>query len=305
MVFAVWIEEFMIGNFSPSLQVGEVEIFWLDGGRIRLDGGPMFGPVPKALWSKKVAVDENNCIAIDNSAMLVRTPAANIIIDSGIGNKMTPKQQENFNLESPWRLPEELAELGLSPEEIDIVIPTHADFDHAGGLTFRDDEGRIRPTFPRARHLFQRKEWAVVEKPDRRSATSYWPENFAALKENDLVTLIDGDFQVTPEVRVLLTGGHTIGHQAVVIESAGESAVHLGDLLPSQNHLHPLWVIAYDDYPMEVIAFKERFLPECAARKSWILFYHDTEIRAGRAQAGDRGPGIVFSATLPKGPQQS
>jgi glyoxylase-like metal-dependent hydrolase (beta-lactamase superfamily II) len=283
---------------KPSLKLGEIEIFWLDGGRFRPDGGAMFGPVPKNVWSRKVEVDANNCIALDNMVILVRTATAKIIIDSGIGNKMTPKQQDNFNLESPWRLPEELAELGLSCNDINIVIPTHADFDHAGGLVYRDQKGRLKPTFPNARHLFQKKEWAVVEKPDRRSATSYWPENFAALKENDLVTLIDGDFQVTPEVRVLLTGGHTIGHQAVVIESAGESAVHLGDLLPSQNHLHPLWVIAYDDYPMEVIAFKERFLPECAARKSWILFYHDTEILAGRATKINRAPGVGFSETI-------
>jgi len=285
---------------KPSLKLGEVEIFWLDGGRIRLDGGPMFGPVPKALWSRKVEVDNNNCIAIANSAMLVRTPTANIIIDSGIGNKMTPKQQENFNLESPWRLPEELAGLGLRCDEIDIVIPTHADFDHAGGLVFRDADGSLKPTFPRARHIFQEKEWAVVENPDRRSATSYWPENFTSLKENNLIELVDGEFRVTPEVRVFLTGGHTIGHQAVEIVSGGESAVHLGDLLPSHNHLHPLWVIAYDDYPMEVIAFKERFLPEYAARKSWILFYHDTEILAGRAVPTTLSPGVAFDKTLPQ-----
>jgi glyoxylase-like metal-dependent hydrolase (beta-lactamase superfamily II) len=287
-------------NHFPSLKVGEVEIFWLDGGRHRLHGGPMFGPVPKTLWSRKVAVDENNCIGIDNAAMLLLTPNARIVIDSGVGNKMSPKQQENFNLESPWRLPEDLAALGLSGADIDIVIPTHADFDHAGGLTYRDEAGRIRPTFPNARHIFQRREWAVVENPDRRSATSYWPENFAGLREQGLIELVDGDCRITPEVRVVLTGGHTIGHQAVIIESAGESAAHLGDLLPSQNHLHPLWVIAYDDYPMEVIAFKERFLPECARKGSWLLFYHDTEIHAGRATPLESSSGVGFSEILEK-----
>ncbi len=282
----------------PGLKIGEVEIFWLDGGRIRLDGGPMFGPVPKALWSQKVEVDDHNCIGIDNSAMLIKTPGANLVIDSGIGNKMTPKQQENFKLESPWRLPESLAALGLSRNEIDIVIPTHADFDHAGGLVFRNANGRLELTFPRARHIFQEKEWAVVKKPDRRSATSYWPENFIGLKEGENLTLVDGEAEITPEVRVFLTGGHTIGHQAVEISSGGASAVHLGDLLPSHNHLHPLWVIAYDDYPMEVIAFKESFLPGCAERESWLLFYHDTEILAGRAAPGRRPGEVIFSQTL-------
>ncbi len=287
-------------NGKTSLKLGEVEIFWLDGGRIRLDGGPMFGPVPKALWSKRVEVDDNNCIGIANSAMLVVTPSARIIIDSGVGDKMTPKQQENFNLESPWRLPQSLAELGLSCADIDIVIPTHADFDHAGGLTRRGSDGRPELTFPNARHIFQRREWAVVESPDRRSATSYWPENFVGLEAGKNLELIDGELQVTPEVRVFLTGGHTIGHQAVEIISGGESALHLGDLLPSHHHLHPLWVIAYDDYPLEVIACKERLLPECAARGGWLLFYHDTEILAARAVPAERGPGVALGERLEK-----
>jgi glyoxylase-like metal-dependent hydrolase (beta-lactamase superfamily II) len=284
----------------PSLKIGEVEIFWLDGGRIRLDGGPMFGPVPKALWSKKVKVDDDNCIAIDNSAMLLITPSAKIIVDSGIGDKMTARQQEHFHVHKPWRIPENLKQLGLSCDDIDLVIPTHADFDHAGGLTRHDDAGKPVPTFPKAQYIFQKKEWEVVKNPDRRSATSYWPENFAGLEEGRNLQIIDGDYQVTPEVKLFLTGGHTIGHQGLEINSKGESAVHLGDLLPSQNHLHPLWVIAYDDYPMEVIAVKERLLPVCAGKQSWLLFYHDTEICAGRARLQEGRREITLDSTINK-----
>lgn len=290
----------MTNHNLPTLKIGDVKIFWLDGGQIRLDGGPMFGPVPKVLWSKKVEVGDDNCIAIDNSAMLLLTPSAKIIIDSGIGNKMTAKQQEHFLLQKPWRIPEELNQLGLTVNDIDFVIPTHADFDHAGGLVSRDDSGNLTPTFPKAQYIFQEKEWTVVKNPDRRSASSCWPENFSGLEIGKNLKLIDGDFQLTPEVNILLTGGHTIGHQAIEISSKGETAVHLGDLLPSKNHLHPLWVIAYDDYPMEVIALKEQLLPNCAKRESWILFYHDTEIWAGKAQVSENSSDISFSATINK-----
>ena len=285
----------------PTLKIGEVDIFWLDGGRIRLDGGPMFGPVPKVLWEKKVEVGDDNCIDIDNSAMLLVTPAAKIIIDSGIGNKMTAKQQEHFHVQQPWRLLEDLKQLGLSANDIDFVVPTHADFDHAGGLTCHDENGKPVPTFPQAQYIFQEKEWKVVKNPDRRSAASYWPENFAGLEEGKNLKIIDGELQLTPEVRIFLTGGHTIGHQGIEINSKGESAAHLGDLLPSQNHLHPLWVIAYDDYPMTVIAVKEQLLPGYAQRNSWILFYHDTEICAGRAQTTKDERDITLGATIKKG----
>ena len=282
----------------PSLKIGEVEIFWLDGGQIRLDGGPMFGPVPKVLWSKRVDVGEDNCIAIDNAALLLLTPSAKIVIDSGIGNKLTPKQDEHFLVQKPWRLPESLKQLGLNGEDIDIVIPTHADFDHAGGIVSYDSNKKSFLTFPRARHILQRKEWEVIKNPDRRSAASYWPENFSGLIEGENLEIIDGDLQLTPEVKIFLTGGHTIGHQAIEIVSQGETAVHLGDLLPSTNHLHPLWVIAYDDYPMEVITLKERLLPEYARRNAWILFYHETEILAGRAMLSKSPEGVNFSETL-------
>lgn len=284
----------------PSLKIGAVEIFWLDGGKIRLDGGPMFGPVPKVLWSKKIAPGDDNCIEIDNSAMLLITPTAKIIIDSGIGNKMTEKQLEHFHVQQSWQIPEDLSRLELTVNDIDFVIPTHADFDHAGGLTCHDASGNPVPTFPKAQYIFQEKEWNVVKNPDRRSATSYWPENFASLKEEKNLKIINGDLQLTPEVKIFLTGGHTIGHQGIEINSQGESAVHLGDLLPSRHHLNPLWVIAYDDYPMEVIAVKERRLPVYARHNTWILFYHDTEICAGRAQFAEDSQAVTFSATINK-----
>ncbi len=287
-----------MSNNLTSLKIGEVEIFWLDGGQIRLDGGPMFGPIPKILWSQRVEVGEDNCIAIDNAALLLLTPSAKIVIDTGIGNKLMAKQDEYFQVQKPWRLPESLKQLGLTTKDIDIVIPTHADFDHAGGIVSYDATGKSFLTFPQARHILQKKEWEVIKNPDHRSASSYWPENFSGLVEGENLEIIDGDLQVTPEVKIFLTGGHTIGHQAVEIISQGETAVHLGDLLPSTNHLHPLWVIAYDDYPMEVIALKERLLPEYARRKAWILFYHETATLAGRATLSKNLEDIEFSETL-------
>ncbi|MFH1019442.1 MAG: MBL fold metallo-hydrolase [Pseudomonadota bacterium] len=169
---------------------------------------------------------------------------------------------------------------GLSREAISHVILTHGDFDHAGGVTMLGETGGLELTFPAAMHYLQRQEWADVLAPNKRSASAYWPENFAGLAEGKNLHLVDGEGEVAPGIRLERTGGHTRGHQAVWLESGGVIALHLGDLLPMPAYSNPLWITAYDNFPLDSIAAKERFLGQALTQKAWLLFYHDPEILA-------------------------
>ena len=265
---------------NKTLHIGKIKINWLGGGNFRLDGGTMFGPVPKILWQKKLAADSNNCILFCNDPILVQTGTSNIIIDTGLGNKLTPKQKDIFQVDKAWNLPAQLHELRLSRDEIDTVILTHCDFDHAGGIVMHNEQGEEELTFPKATHIIQEKEWQDVENPCRRSQSTYWPENFNKLKEAGEIKLVCDEEDICPGIRVIHSGGHTRGHQIVEISSAGETAVHLGDLLPSQAHTNPLWVMAYDNFPLEVIDLKEEYFQKYTTKGAWFLLYHDPFLRA-------------------------
>jgi len=264
------------------LRVGEFLIYWLDGGEFELEGGCMFGVVPRVLWEKKFPCDAEGFIRLANTPILVRTPTANIIIDTGLGNKLTAKQKRIFRVTTDWRADEDLGGLGLKREEISHVILTHCDFDHAGGVVRFGTDGSPELTWPQARHYLQRAEWEDVLNPNRRSASSYWPENLELLGESGQLELVDGAAEVVAGVRLELTGGHTRGHQAVWLESLGERAVHLGDLLPSQAYFNPLWITPYDNFPLDSVAAKEALLARALAEKQWFLFYHDPYLAACR-----------------------
>jgi glyoxylase-like metal-dependent hydrolase (beta-lactamase superfamily II) len=271
-------EQLMIG----PLRLGEFEIFWLDGGEFELEGGCMFGVVPRALWQKKFPSSPDGYIRLVNTPILVKTPLARVIIDTGLGNKLTDKQRQIFRVTSPWRAVESLAELGLGREDIDHVILTHCDFDHAGGVVSSDPSGRLALTWPRAQHHVQRAEWEDVLSPHRRAAGSYWPVNLDLLKESERLRLVEGEAEPVAGIRLQLTGGHTRGHQAVWLDSAGEKAVHLGDLLPNQAYFHPQWITPYDNFPLDSIAAKEELITRAVAEKCWFLSYHDPYLAACR-----------------------
>lgn len=273
---------------TGPLRIGEFEIYWLDGGEFELEGGCMFGVVPRVLWEKKFPCSSAGFVRLSNTPILVRTPSANIIIDTGLGNKLTEKQKLIFRVTADWRADEDLARLGLKREEISHVILTHYDFDHAGGVVRFGEGGQAELTWPQARHYVQRTEWEDVLTPNRRSASSYWPVNFELLRESGLLELVDGMAEPVPGVRLQLTGGHTRGHQVVWLESAGERAVHLGDLLPSQAYLNPLWITPYDNFPLDSVAAKEELIGRAVAENQWFLFYHDPYLAACRLDlAGD------------------
>ncbi|MBU1405009.1 MAG: MBL fold metallo-hydrolase [Proteobacteria bacterium] len=265
---------------SQGFRLGAFTIRRLQGGVFEVDGGSMFGVVPKALWEQKCAATPDNHVLLANSPMLLHTGQSNVLIETGLGNKLTPKQKGIFRVRAEWELVAGLARLGLCREAISHVILTHGDFDHAGGVTMLGDSGGLELTFPAAMHYMQRQEWEDVLAPNIRSADAYWPENFAGLVEGKNLHLVDGEEEIMPGVRVERTGGHTRGHQAVWLESGGQIALHLGDLLPMPCNSNPLWITAYDNFPLDSVAAKERFLAQAGAKDAWLLFYHDPKILA-------------------------
>ncbi len=272
---------------SAKLTVGEIEIRWLNGGRFEMDGGAMFGVVPKLLWEKKYPCDEGNFVPLTAFPMLIRANGVNILIETGIGNKLTDKQKKIFRVREEWDLITGLNELGIQREDIHYVVLTHYDFDHAGGVVMQDDKGGLSLTFPKAKHVIQKTEWEDVLKPNIRSINTFWLINNELLRDSENLQLIDGDTEIVKGVELLLTGGHNRGHQIVRIESEGESAYHLGDLLPCHVQYNPLWITAYDNFPLDSISQKEKYEQKAREENSWFILYHDPYVLACKFDEGE------------------
>jgi glyoxylase-like metal-dependent hydrolase (beta-lactamase superfamily II) len=271
------------------MQFGQLELIPLCDGFFRLDGGAMFGIVPKPLWERRAPADARNRIRLALRPLLVRG-ARTLIIDAGIGGKMEEKSIDMFGIERVPDLPTTLAAAGLRPDDIDIVLATHLHFDHAGGFTSRDPAGRAVPAFPRARYVIRREEWDDATHPHERNRASYLAENFVPLEQAGVVDFHEGDAIVMPGVRVVRTGGHTMHHEIVFVESEGKTAVFAADLMPTTAHVDEPWIMGYDLYPMETLAFKRTFVREAIDRQYLVFFEHDPNIVAGyiREQNGKK-----------------
>lgn len=274
---------------ARRLKLGALELISLSDGFFRLDGGAMFGVVPKILWERRAPPDSRNRIRLGLRPLVVRG-ARTMIIDAGIGDKMPEKLVDIYAIERGRHLDHALAEAGLSANDVDIVLASHLHFDHAGGFTMRDAEGRLRPRFPRAQYVVRRGEWEDANAPTDRNRASYLAENFVPLAGAGVLQLVDEDVTIMPGVRVRRTGGHTMHHQMIVMESEGQTAVFAADLLPTTAHVPDPWVMGYDLYPMDTYAAKRALIPEAIDRGYLIFFEHDPEIAAGyiREQDGKR-----------------
>lgn len=272
----------MSANF---LDLGDITIDWLNGGIFQLDGGTMFGTVPKLLWSRKYPPDDENYIRMPAAPLLVRTSSAAVLIDTGIGNKLTEKQKMIFRVTRDWTADQDLAQFNLSPQDIEAVVLTHCHFDHAGGIVRHNADGKPELTFPKARHIINEMEWQDVKHPNSRSVHTYFPENFEALERSGLMVRVNHRYEAAPGVTVHHSGGHTRGHQIVEITGKSGCALHLGDLMPTHAHANPLWIMAYDNFPLEVISQKEHLIEQYRDRGCWFTFYHDDFIKAGRMDA--------------------
>ena len=260
--------------------VGDLELISLYDGTFRLDGGAMFGVVPKALWERKAPADDANRISMCMRPLIVRDGKRTLLIDAGVGDKETEKFYRLYAVDRSRSLDHALAEAGVAPDEIDIVLASHLHFDHAGGFTVRDSSGRVRPRFPNARYVVRRGEWIDATHPHERNRASYLPDNFLPLAEAGVLEFVDEDRSIMPGVRVQRTGGHTMHHQIVWIESGSDRAVFLADLMPTSAHLPDAWVMGYDLYPMDTLFAKQAFAREVGRRESMIFFEHDPAIPA-------------------------
>ena len=269
-----------------ALRLGDIEIVTVSDGFFYLDGGAMFGVIPKAFWEKAAPPDERNRIRMAMRCLLVRGPRT-MLIDAGAGDKMTPKQKDVYRLEREFNLNHSLADARVSPDAIDIVLATHLHFDHAGGFTERAADGTVRPRFHRAQYVIRRGEWEDAANPNERTKGSYFFENYKPLAEHNALQLVDEDVSIMPGVRVRRTGGHTMHHQMVVIESAGKTAVFVADLMPTAAHLPDVWVMGYDLYPLDTLNFKRSFVREAIEREYLIVFEHDPHIAAGYIREKD------------------
>lgn len=260
--------------------LGGLELITLSDGFFRLDGGAMFGVVPRTLWESRLPPDDRNRIPLGLRPLIVRGEQT-MIIDAGCGDKMDAKSAEIYGLDRAYHLDHALTEAGLGVEDIDIALASHLHFDHVGGFTTRAAGGRIVPRFPRARYVAHRQEWEDATHPHERNRASYLQENFVPLLEAGVLTLVDDGAEIMPGVRYRRSGGHTAHHQVVTIESGGATAVFTADMYPTAAHVPDPWVMGYDLYPMDSLGFKRAFAREAVDREYLIFFEHDPSIAAG------------------------
>ncbi|MFY0762570.1 MBL fold metallo-hydrolase [Metabacillus dongyingensis] len=261
-----------------TLKIGQTTLTWLDGGVTYLDGGAMFGVVPKPLWSKKYPVNELNQIELRTDPILVQKEGINLLIDSGIGSgRLTDKQKRNFGVTAESNVIASLNELGLKAEDIDYVLMTHLHFDHVSGLTKLENDELVS-VFPHAKIITSTIEWNEMREPNIRSANTYWKDNWLAIEKQ--VVPFEGKTEPVPGIEMIHTGGHSDGHSIVKIQDNGEMILHMADLMPTHAHSNPLWVLAYDDYPMNSIQQKQKWLGFAGEKQTWLSFYHDAFYRA-------------------------
>jgi methylmalonyl-CoA epimerase len=260
--------------------LGDLELISLSDGFFNLDGGAMFGVVPRTLWESRLPPDDRNRIPLGLRPLIVRGEQT-LIIDAGCGDKMDPKSADIYGLDRGYHLDHALAECGLSAEDIDIAVASHLHFDHVGGFTARTGSDAVAPRFPRARYIAHRLEWHDATHPHERNRASYLAENFVPLQEAGVLSLVDDGAEIMPGVSYRRSGGHTAHHQVVMIESRGAVAVFAADMYPTAAHVPDPWVMGYDLYPMDTLAFKRAFATEAIEREYLLFFEHDPSMAAG------------------------
>lgn len=266
------------------MKIGKFDVFILTDGYERLDGGAMFGVVPKVLWEKINPPDDRNRILMGLNCLLVIGEGKRVLVDTGVGDKNSDKFCDIYGIERRPTLLESLKGYGLTPGDIDIVVNTHLHFDHAGGNTYFDGKGKALPTFPNARYFIQKGEWDVALNPNERTKATYLEENFLPLEETKRLELIDGEVEIIKGLKTLKTPGHTMHHQSIMIESGDVCGLFIGDLIPMAPHFHLPYIMAYDLYPLATLETK-RWLLKQAMEEDWIVFLeHDPNMRVGRVR---------------------
>ena len=263
-----------------TVTLGDLRLTMLHDGGFRLDGGAMFGVVPRPLWEKVAPPDDRHRIQLAMRPLLVEASWGRMIVDCGVGDKMGPKLADIYGLDRTRHLEHALADVGHNSGSIDFALATHLHFDHFGGATVRDG-AHLGPRFTRARYFIRAAEWEDATHPHERNRASYLQEDFVPLKEAGVVDFFEGDREIKPGVRVVRSGGHTGQHQVVFVESKGRTAVFVADIIPTVAHLQEPWVMGYDLFPVDTLLFKKRLIREAIDREYLILFEHDPHVAAG------------------------
>ena len=279
--------------------LGDFTLHALEAGTLKLDGGAMFGVVPKPLWEKRIAADERNRIPLATRCLLVETPDALVLVDNGIGNKEDAKFLDIYGVEnaasdgSVTRLEQCIRAAGFTPDDVDLMIDTHLHFDHAGGNTHVDAEGQVRLSFPNARYVVQKGELDWAHRANERTRASYFDRNYDPVRDAGKLDLIEGPAEIIPGVEVRPTPGHTPYHQSVLLRSGGQTACFLADVCPTSAHVPLPWIMGYDVEPLVTLESKRALFDE-AARESWLLvFEHDPSVPWGRLEYDGRKPVVV------------
>jgi glyoxylase-like metal-dependent hydrolase (beta-lactamase superfamily II) len=280
-----------------TLDLGDLRLHALEAGLQWLDGGAMFGVVPKPLWERKIPADERNRIPLALRCLLVETADELVLIETGVGNKESEKFRQIYGIdvdpdpryEGADRLQSAVRAAGFTPSDVTVVIDTHLHFDHAGGNTYRDGDGDVHLSFPNATYYAQRGEWDYAHRANERTRASYFDHNYHPVREAGRLTLLEGDSDVVPGISVVMTPGHTPHHQSVLVRSAGQTACFLSDVLPTMAHLPLPWIMGYDVEPLVTLESK-RALLGLAREEEWLLVStHDPVVAWGRLRETERG----------------
>jgi len=274
--------------------IGDFELTALSDGIYHLDGGAFFGVIPKTLWSRKVRADEKNLVPTGLNSVLVRTGDKNILIETGIGSKLPEKMAQIFG--QPAQLLENLSGAGFSPGDIDIVINSHLHFDHCGWNTVREN-GAIAPTFPNAIYYVQEREWKHAHE-NQRDGVSYFSENYDPLVESGQMKLLRGNQEIVPGISVEVFPGHTRDMQAIVVQSKGQTACYVSDLIPTSAHLELNWVMGFDLYPLETIESRKHYYARALPEKWLTMFTHDPEVPWTYIDKDQRGKIVVSASSV-------
>jgi glyoxylase-like metal-dependent hydrolase (beta-lactamase superfamily II) len=280
-------------------QLGALTIHALQAGLQQLDGGAMFGVVPKTLWERKIAADERNRIPLGMRCLLIEHPDGLVLVDTGAGNKEPEKFYGIYGIENspvgatgPTQLESALAAAGFSADAVTMVINTHLHFDHAGGNTRRGEDGGAVPSFPNARYVVRRGEWEWAHRANERTSASYFPHNYEPLVQSKQLELVDDDREILPGIALRRTPGHTPHHQSIVVESGAERLLYLADVCPTSAHVPLPWIMGYDVEPLVTLESKRQLWTEAVDEGWTVMFEHDAEVAFGRIVGDGKGYGV-------------
>ncbi len=273
------------------MQVGPYTLTTIETGRFALDGGAMFGVVPKNLWSRTNPPDEQNRIDMALRALLIQTDGMNILVDTGMGDKYDEKTRSIYKLDhSHWTLLGSLADRGLKPDDITHIIQTHLHFDHCGGLVTRTESGELIPTFPNARVFVQKDNLAWARNPTEKDRASYLKQNWEAIATEGLIEEIDGPGELFPGIELRIFNGHTRSQQLPLIhDGAGNSVFYSADLFPTKAHVNLAWIMGYDNFPLTTLEEKKQLVPEAYEAKWSLFFEHDPENSLAKIESTPKG----------------